>query len=124
MNLLICCTCFWKTAFPCLCWGVIGLIALYFILKFLALPCLTNRHERKMKEEAFKREKEWNNLINIKASTDETLNDKIKNLTTSIEKLKKELESEKNNKGLLEKQLKLYSDIFEKLNVEIRPKEK
>lgn len=124
MNLLICCTCFWKTDFPCLCWGVIGLIALYFILKFIVLPCLTNYHERKMKEEAFEREKNWNYLINIKASTDEALHKTIDNLTTSIEKLKKELESEKNNKDLLEKQLKLYSDIFKKLNVEIKPKEK
>lgn len=56
----------WKTFidnnFTCLCWGVIGLIAFVFLLKYL-LPLfelyIKNKHEIKVKNEAFKMEKYW-----------------------------------------------------------------
>ena len=56
----------WKTFidtnFTCLCWGVIGLVVLVFLLKYFS-PffelCIKNRHEMKVKDKAFEMEKYW-----------------------------------------------------------------
>ena len=103
---------------------IVLLLWRYFWYKFSVLPKSKHKHEEQMKEDAFKREKEWKELINLKTSTDDALKDQVEKLKVSKDKLEKELEAEKNNICLLEKQLKLYSDIFEKLNIEIKPKEK
>ena len=103
---------------------IVLLLWRYFWYKFSVLPKSKHKHEEQMKEDAFKREKEWKELINLKTSTDDALKDQVEKLAVRKNKLEKELEAEKNNICLLEKQLKLYSDIFEKLNIEIKPKEK
>lgn len=61
--------------------------------------------------------------MNIKACTDDVLKKQVEDLKKRIVELEGELKTEKYNKGLLEQQLKLYSDIFAKLNVEVKPKE-
>lgn len=105
-------------------WGVIGLIALYFILKFIVQPWMSHCHESKMKEEVYNREKEWAEFKKTKASTDEALQGKVKDLTSKVSELEGTLESEKLKNDMLEKQLKIYRDWFDKLNVEVKPKEK
>ena len=81
-------------------------------------------HERQMKADAFEREKEMRNLINLNACTDEELNNQVKDLKTKVSELEGKLKAEEFNKDLLEKQLKMYQNIFEKLNVEVKPKDK
>lgn len=108
----------------CLLWAIVIIVTLYIVLKYYCMPKMQLKHERQMKDNAFEREKEWKELIGLKSSTDDALKDQVEKLKISKDKLEKELEAEKNNKCLLEKQLKLYSDIFEKLNLEIKPKEK
>lgn len=107
----------------CLLWAVVILVALYMVLKYCCLPIIQLYHERKMKADAFDREKEWADLLELKASTDDALKEKMDDLNKEKKKLEAELEMEKYNRGLLEKQLKQYSDIFADLKVEIKPKE-
>ncbi|GEM_PF-3419930 len=46
-------------AIPCLCWGILGLLAFYFLLRFVIAPIITNCHEREEKESVHQRELEW-----------------------------------------------------------------
>lgn len=63
------------------------------------------------------------NLVNnLKACTEEGLNKQVKDLKTKVSELEGKLKTEEFNKELLEKKLKMYSDIFEQLKVEIKPK--
>lgn len=100
----------------------------YYWLKYSKLPSLKNAHEITLKDMADKKEKEWydkkNNTENLKASTDESLNKQVKELKNKICELEGKLKTEELAKGILEKQLKMYSEIFKALNVEIKPKEK
>lgn len=81
-------------------------------------------YELKLKKEAFEREKFWAGFETTKASTDEALKNHVKELNEKVLEKEQALKVEKHNKELLEKQLKLYCDVFEKLNIEIKPKEK
>ena len=124
-SLLLMVSCCADTGFvTSICWGVLGLVALFFILKFIVQPWMSHCHESKMKEEAHNREKEWADFKKAKASTDEALKDQVKDLKSKLSELEGTLESEKFKNGLLEKQLKMYRDLFDKLNVEVKPKEK
>lgn len=123
MNTVFLCLCPWKEvidSIPCLCWGVIGLIALYLLLKYLAQPFVNNRLELDAKEKAFEREKFWAKADELKASTDDALKNKIEELQNKV----KELEKEKDAKDALEKQLSIYKKIMDELNIEVKPKEK
>ena len=127
MNTVVLCANSWQNvinAIPCLCCGILGLVALYLLLKYVVQPCMTSCHEREVKEDAFEREKIWANFNTTKASTDEALMNQVKELNEKKSELESTLNAEKHNKELLEKQLKLYDDVFEKLNIEIKPKEK
>lgn len=84
------------------------------------------KHEEAMKELSDKLEASWfdkkNKLDELKASTDEGLNNQVKDLKTKVSELEGKLKIEEFNKELLEKQLKMYSDVFEQLKVEVKPK--
>lgn len=107
----------------CLLWAVVILVAIYMILKNYCLPKERFNHERQIKAEAFDREKEWADLLELKASTDDALRKKIDDLNKEKKELEDELKMEKYNRGLLEKQLSLYSDIFSQLEMEVKPKQ-
>ena len=107
----------------CLIWAIVILVALYIVLKYYCLPKIQLNQERKMKADAFEREKEWADLLELKASTDDVLRKKVDDLNTEKKELEDELKMEKYNRGLLEKQLSLYSDIFAQLKVEVKPKQ-
>lgn len=83
-------------------------------------------HEKEMKELSDRLEASWfdkkNKLGELKASTDDGLKDQVKDLKTKVSELEGKLNEEKFNKELLEKQLKMYSDVFEQLKVEVKPK--
>ena len=104
-------------------WGVIIVVGIYIILKYYFLPKLKLNHDRQMKEEAIDREKKWADFDNLKESTDKALKQKVEDLSKKNKEMEKELESEKKSKELLDKQLKMYGEIFAKLNVEVKPKE-
>ena len=107
----------------CLLWGVVIVVGIYVILINYFLPKLKLNHERQMKKEVFDREKKWVDVANLKASTDKALMQQVEDLSKKNKELEKELEYEKKNKEMLEKQLKMYDELFAKLNVEIKPRE-
>ena len=60
MKMIVLCVSPWQNVInssPCLCWGVIGLVALYLVLKYIVQPLIANSHERKSKEKAIETEK-------------------------------------------------------------------
>ena len=128
--LLSCCRCSkpansanWQPvvdAIPCICWGIIILIALYFVFKLIIYPLIKNCHELKMKETAFKNEKYWLYIKKIEEPTEkkkselqnelDEIKKKEKDLNegiTALEKEKKEFE-----KKILEEKINAYKEII------------
>ena len=65
--ILLDCNCNWQNVIdgiPCLCWGVIFLIALYLILKYVAQPIIQHLCEVRAKDKSNKREEDWYKLKN------------------------------------------------------------
>lgn len=83
-------------------------------------------HVKELKKLSDELEASWydkKNLVNnLKACTEEGLNNQVKDLKTKVSELEGKLKTEEFNKELLEKKLKMYSVIFEQLKVEIKPK--
>lgn len=64
MILLSCCSqvANWQeviNTIPCLLWGVIGLVTLWLLLKYVAKSLIQNCNDAKVRKEKFAREKEW-----------------------------------------------------------------
>lgn len=102
---------------PCLCWGILVVVLLYISSKYILLPRINNRHERKMIAIKFQNEKEWAGFEKTKASSDESLHQQISELKKNCSELKISNE-------MLKKQLAAYEELFNKLNCEITPKSK
>lgn len=103
---------------PCICWGILGVIALYFLLKYVVAPLIANWHEKNMKDKAFKNEKAWDELR--KTEREATMTKEKKDQIASLENC---IEIEKAKNELLGKRLSIYEETFGKLNVEIKPKD-
>lgn len=108
MILLECC---WQSAIckiPCLCWGVIGLVALYLVLKYIVQPWIANCHERKTKDHAFEREKYWHS---------QKEQSREKELRGKIAELEKELQAEINSREdkLKQERLQMEHDYYKKI---------
>ena len=99
----------------CLIWAIVFIVALYAVLKHFVLPIIKLHYERQMKDAAHTREKEWADFDKVKASTDEQLKKENKDL-------KNQLELEKLNQTILNKQLETYKSFISALNLEIKPK--
>lgn len=111
MILLECC--YWQSAIckiPCLCWGVIGLVALYLVLKYIVQPCIANCHERKLKEESFGREKYWHFQKELSHDFKKELNDKIAELEEELRTEKKCREDK-----LKQERLQMEHDFYKKI---------
>ena len=128
-NLLL--TCDWHiviNALPCLLWGILIIGAIltggYFWLKYYWMPNRKYIHEEEIKEKADNREKEWAGFGEMKKSTDEALKKKIEEMELKIKELESEIRYEKYNNDILKKQLKMYSDIFEDLKIDLKVQEK
>ncbi len=114
--------CNWQDAIckiPCLCWGVIGLVALYLVLKYIMQPLIANCHERKSKEKAIETEKFWHFQKQLSHDFKKELEEKI------IEK-EKELQDEKNSREdkLKQERLKAEHDYYKKILDDFYNKEK
>ena len=112
-------------AIPCLCWGIFMLIALYFLLKYIAVPLITNCHELKIKDDNYEKEKFWSFLNHeiskeqCQKELDDTntklkkLQDKEKELDDGTENLKNE--KAKWEKTILEEKENAYKEIIKYL---------
>lgn len=103
-------------------WAIILLVAIYIVLKYYCMPTRQLKHERQMKDDAHEREKEWVHFNDIKACTDKQMQEKLQQLKKENKDLKNQLELEKVNQDLLDKQLKVYKAFMSALNLEIKPK--
>lgn len=108
----------------CLLWAVVILVALYMVLKYCCLPIIQLYHERKMKADAFEREKEWYFIKKVDQPFEEELK-KYKEELTELKKKEEELnkgtDSLKNDKEQFEKEIlmakiKAYEEIIKTIN--------
>ncbi len=81
MILLSCCSqvANWQeviNTIPCLLWGVIGLVTLWLLLKYVAKPLIQNCNDAKVRQEKFDREDSWH--TNMEKLKDDDLQRKIK----------------------------------------------
>lgn len=133
MNMLLC-DFFWTEVFPHLWWGLVVAVVIIwsqYIVRPLIKGYINSKivildkqqsHEKQMKDDAHAREKEWADFNNIKASTDEKLQEQLQLLKKENNTLKNQLELEKVNQDLLDKQLKVYKAFMSALNLEVKPK--
>ena len=99
-------------AIPCICCGILALVMLYFLLRFVVAPLIANRNERKIKELNHEYEKEMSSL---KKDNDE-LNEKVKRLNCpqDAEECQKQLVAEKDkNEKLIKENENLKKQIVE-----------
>ena len=68
-------------ALPCICWGIIALVAFYLLMKYVASPLIVNCHELKVKK--------------VNSNHEEKLATSKKVSETALEQKKKELEIER-----------------------------
>ena len=100
-------------------WGILGLIALYFLLKYIVQPLISDCLQRKAKKNAFEQEMLLAKTDELKATTDEALQKKNDELNNKVKVLEKEMAA----KEILEKQLAVYKKVLNELNVDVKPKE-
>lgn len=105
------------TALPGIFWGVIALVTLFFVLKYVVSPIIANRQERKIKADAFENEKFWYLRSMDEKDYKEVFENKISNLEKEIDKLSKELDKEKKDreKTLKEERLKAEHAFYKKV---------
>jgi len=106
----------------CLLWGIIIVVGLFIVLKHGVLPIVQLWHERKMKKDANTREKQWADYDKVKACTDEKVQEQLQQLKKQNKDLQNQLELEKLNQTILNKQLETYKSFMSALNLEIIPK--
>lgn len=106
---------------PCLLWGVIVLVALWLLLKYVVKPRCQYCNDAKVRKEKFEREKFWSFYNKIQLVSDEQLNKQIGALNKQIDELEKEkskLNKDKSEKeSLLNKELEIYNTILNRLNI-------
>ena len=61
---------------PCLCWGILGLLLVYMLLKYVIAPLIANCHEMILKDKMFEQEKFWCFQKNMKCDSKKVLEDK------------------------------------------------
>ena len=108
-------------------WAVVLIVALFIVLKYFCMPWIQLKHERRMKADAFEREKEWffikktglplneleKELKECKQKLEE-LQTKEKALNEGTESLQKE--KEEFDKKVLNTKIKVYEEIFKTIN--------
>lgn len=128
MKLILCCKFMsnvnWQTlvdSIPCLLWGVIGLVASWLILKYVAKPLIQNCNDAKTRREKFEREKFWKFYDKIELVSDGQLKKEIDDLKKEIDGLKKEksdiIKDNSEREALLKKELEIYNTILNRLNI-------
>lgn len=118
---VILCQCIgWQSvinAIPWLCWGVIGLVALFLLFKFVILPSMNHHHEIQVKQMAFEQERFWHFQKELKTDFKKELEERIENLKKEKGDLSALLKKEKNDreKMLSEERLKVEHDFYKKI---------
>lgn len=129
MILLSCCSqvANWQeviNTIPCLLWGVIGLVTLWLLLKYVAKPLIQNCNDAKVRKEKFEREISWKFYDKIQLNSDKTLKNEIKELEEKIDELKEDKEKDNkeqsNKNALLKKEIEIYQKILNQLNVMLK----
>lgn len=85
-------------ALPCICWGIIALVGLFFLLKLVVSPLIANCHEMKVKE------------VNNKYEDKLAKNKEIKEAT--LKQKDNDLEVERLKVSLAQMKLKAYDDFY------------
>lgn len=123
LSIVICHCVGWQpviNAIPCFCWGILALVMLYFLLKYVVAPLIANIHETIMKSKAFKQEKFWAFFNRMEKPVNEELG-KTKKELYELKKKEKELEKgrselekekEKHDKMILEEKIEIYEKII------------
>ena len=100
------------SSLPCICWGIIALVALFFLLKFVFSPLIANCHEINMKVKSFENEEKWADRKEKRDDLEKKNNELKSSTDEELKKAKKELENqlelEKTKSQLLEKKLEFY----------------
>lgn len=96
-------------AFPCFYWGIIALVALLFLLKYIVSPLIANYHELKVKK--------------VNNAHEESLVDKKEIKEAALKQKENDLETEKLKTNLAQKKLKVYEDFYDKLEFDVRLKD-
>lgn len=109
-------------AIPSLCWGILALVMLYFLLKYVVAPLIANIHENMMKSKAFKQEKFWAFFNKMEKPVNEEL-EKTKKELDEFKKKEKDLDEGKSalkkeqdeyEMKILEAKVKAYEEILKK----------
>ena len=122
-------------ALPCIFWGIIALVALFFLLKYVVAPLIANYHELNLKKETFNQEEFWANrtltkemVEKLKLSPDEWLKNQMETLTENIDKIARELASKKDEEKKviesLELRKKAYEQVLDNIKTVITVEEK
>ena len=109
-------------ALPCIFWGIIALVTLFFFLKYVVAPLIANCHEVNLKKKASEQEQYWANraltkemVEKLKLSPDEWLKNQMNALTENIDKIAKELASEKDKEKKVIESLELRKKAYEEM---------
>lgn len=113
----ICC---WQTladSLPGLCWGIIGLVALFFVVRYVISPLIANCHERQTKKDSFEQEKFWHFQKGLEKDFKKELEDRIADLNQEKKELSDRLEKEKKERSekLQEERLKAEHEFYTKI---------
>lgn len=106
-------------AMPCLIKWLLVIVALIFLMKYLARLlelCTKNCHESKMKEKSFEHEKWWHFQNDLKTDFEDALKKHTEELTKRIKQLEKELGQEKASREdkLKQERLQFEHDYYKK----------
>lgn len=96
-------------AIPCICWGIIALVALLFLLKYIVSPLIANYHELKVKK--------------VNNAHEESLVYKKGIKEAALKQKDNDLEIEKLKTNLAQKRLEVYEDFYDKLEFDVRLKD-
>lgn len=113
-------------ALPGICWGVISLAALYFILKYVAAPLIANCHERKLKAKAFENEQFWYLRSMAEKDFKKIFEEKISDLEKKNKELSDKLKQEEKNREetLKKERLQAEHDFYKNLVEAFYPEKK
>lgn len=109
-------------AIPCVCWGILALVMLYFLLKHVVAPLIANGHENMMKSKAFEQEKFWA-FFNQKEKPIKEELEKANGELHDLKKKEKDLDEGKSalkkeqdeyEMKILEAKVKAYEEILKK----------
>lgn len=104
-------------ALPGLCWGMIGLVVLFFVVRYVILPLIANCHERQTKKDSFEQEKFWHFQKGLEKDFKKELEDRVAILDGEKKELADKLEKEmkERSKKLQEERRNAELEFYKKI---------